>query len=56
MYINVKIFFFNFTVYAFFKHTFSMAVLLNFSFLGFFVYFGTFCLFGLPFLPSYWGT
>ena len=45
-----------FTVYASFKHTFSIAMLMNFSFLEFFVYFGTFCFFCLPFLPSYWGT
>ena len=38
--------FFKFTVYTSLKHTFSVAVLLNFSFL---VFFGSFCFFCLPF-------
>ena len=38
MYINVRDFFFNFTVYASFKNTFSVAVVLNLSFLEFFVF------------------
>jgi len=41
--------FFKFTVYASFKHTFSVALVLNFSFLEFFVFFGSFCFFCLPF-------
>jgi len=41
--------FFKFTVYASFKHTFSVALVLNFSFLEFFVLFGSFCFFCLPF-------
>ena len=42
-------FFFKFTVYASLKHTFSVAFVLNFSFLEFFVLFGSFCFFCLPF-------
>lgn len=34
-----------------FKHTFSMSNLMDY--LG---YFGTFCFFGHPLLPSFWGT
>jgi hypothetical protein len=49
MNINIRDIFFNFTVYASFKHTFSVAVMLNFSFLEFFVFFGSFCFFCLPF-------
>ena len=48
-------FFFKFTVYASFKHTFSGAVMLNFSFLEFFVFFGSFRFFCLHFCHPIWG-
>jgi len=54
MYINIRDIFFEFTVYASFKHTFSVAWVLNFSFLEFFVFFGSFCFFCLPFCHPMW--
>jgi len=54
MCINVRNNVSNRTVYASFKHTFSIPSLLNFSFLVLLEYFGTFCFFCLPVLPSYW--
>jgi len=49
MYINIRDIFSKFTVYASFKNTFSVAVMLNLLFLEFFVFFGSFCFFWLPF-------
>jgi len=46
MCINVRDNFSNYTVYASFKHTFSISSMVNFSFL---VFFGTFCFF------CFWG-
>ena len=56
VYINIRDIFFKFTVYASFKHTFSFAVVLNFSFLELFGVFCELLLFLSSFLPSYWGT
>jgi hypothetical protein len=56
MYINIRDIFFKFTVYASFKHTFSVAVMLNFSFLEFFVFFESFCFFCLPFCHPIGGS
>jgi len=52
MYINIRDILFIFTVYASFKHTFSVAVVLNFSFLEFLVFF---CFFCLPFCHAVGG-
>jgi len=49
-------YFFKFTVYVSFKHTFSVALMLNFSFLEFFVFLGSFCFFCLPFCHPVGGS